>query len=193
MEYMPTQKYFDINQPDVSRNFSKILFDMIDKKTDDYEQIIILCIGTDRCTGDSFGPLVGYKLSNIFNENVAIYGTLDEPVHAKNLEKNIQHIYDNYSKPLVVAIDACLGSMEHIGFLTIVDGPIKPGIGVNKELPEIGDISITGIVNFSGFMEFMVLQNTRLSLVMKMAELTANGIRSAIWRRNLHNKSALLV
>ena len=193
MELMHTQQYFDVNQPDALRNFSKKFFDMIDRKIDNCEQIIILCIGTDRCTGDSFGPLVGYKLSSALYENVVIYGTLDNPVHAKNLKENIEHIYETHTRPLVIAIDACLGNTEHIGYVTISEGPIKPGVGVNKELPEVGDISITGIVNFSGFMEFVVLQNTRLSLVMRMADMTANGIRSAMWRHNLKNKNAALV
>ncbi|MCL6574238.1 MAG: DUF1256 domain-containing protein, partial [Bacillus sp. (in: Bacteria)] len=45
-----------------------------------------------------------------------------------------------------------------------------------KDLPAVGDIHITGIVNVSGFMEFFVLQNTRLNLVMNMAKTIANGI-----------------
>lgn len=183
-----TQQYFDVNKADAARVFSKTFFDMVNNKADKFEEIIILCIGTDRCTGDSFGPLVGYKLSGITNNNIIIYGTLDNPVHAKNLEENIAYIYDTYRKPFVIAIDACLGRSEHIGCITLTDGSIKPGIGVNKELPEVGDISITGIVNFSGFMEFVVLQNTRLRDVMKMADLTANGIKSAMWRYCLQKK-----
>ncbi|MGB4008573.1 MAG: DUF1256 domain-containing protein, partial [Bacillota bacterium] len=35
---------------------------------------------------------------------------------------------------------------------------------------------ITGIVNVGGFMEYLVLQNTRLSLVIRMAEAIAGGI-----------------
>ncbi|MGH2168427.1 DUF1256 domain-containing protein, partial [Enterococcus faecalis] len=54
--------------------------------------------------------------------------------------------------------------------------------GVKKDLPPVGDIHITGIVNISGFMEFTVLQNTRLNLVLKMAKLIAAGIS----RANLH-------
>ena len=43
----------------------------------------------------------------------------------------------------------------------------------------MGDIHITGIVNVSGYMEFFVLQNTRLNLVMKMAKKIAAGIIEA--------------
>ena len=44
---------------------------------------------------------------------------------------------------------------------------------MNKKLPAVGDLHIHGIVNLNGFMEFFVLQNTRLSLVMKMADVIA--------------------
>ena len=58
----------------------------------------------------------------------------------------------------------------------VAEGPLKPGTGVNKDLPPIGDAHITGIVNVGGFMEYLVLQNTRLSLVIRMAEAIAGGI-----------------
>ena len=56
-------------------------------------------------------------------------------------------------------------------------GPSKPGAAMNKKLPAVGDLHIHGIVNLNGFMEFFVLQNTRLSLVMKMADVIAQSIK----------------
>ena len=47
--------------------------------------IVVLCIGTDRSTGDSLGPLVGNKLKFLIRNKVHIYGSLECPVHAKNL------------------------------------------------------------------------------------------------------------
>ena len=41
---------------------------------------------------------------------------------------------------------------------------------------------ITGIVNFGGIMDFLVLQNTRLSVVMRMADLVSSGIRYVLWK-----------
>ena len=35
---------------------------------------------------------------------------------------------------------------------------------------------IIGIVNVGGFMEYLVLQNTRLSLVMRMADVISTGL-----------------
>ncbi len=48
---------------------------------------VVLCIGTDRVTGDSLGPLVGTFLHAYGSDRyLSIYGTLDFPVHALNLE-----------------------------------------------------------------------------------------------------------
>jgi len=59
---------------------------------------------------------------------------------------------------------------------------LKPGAGVKKELPVVGDIHITGVVNVGGFMEYFVLQNTRLHLVISMAEVIAKGIYLALFQ-----------
>ncbi len=148
---------------------------------DQTSQLIILCIGTDRSTGDSLGPLVGAKLKAMdCMANIPIFGTLDDPVHAVNLEETIKIINDEYPESFIIAVDACLGRTESVGYISIKEGPLQPGTGVNKSLPAIGDLHIVGIVNVGGFMEYMVLQNTRLSLVMKMAETISQGIAKDI-------------
>ncbi|WP_099192004.1 spore protease YyaC [Tepidibacter mesophilus] len=150
---------------------------------EDHKEIIILCIGTDRCTGDSLGPLIGYKLQNKINKykEIYIHGTLEEPVHAKNLDDTIEYINKNYENPFIIAIDACLGASDRIGCIKVSNGALRPGAGVNKKLPSVGDINILGIVNVAGFMEFMVLQNTRLQLIMKMSDFISRGIDHALW------------
>lgn len=145
---------------------------------DKNNKIIILCIGTDRVTGDSLGPLVGYKLSKLpLDKNVYVYGTLEDPVHAKNLDDKINQINKKFKKKIIIAVDASLGSENYVNYITIVKDSISPGAGINKNLTKVGDISITGIVNTSGILEVSVLQNTRLSLVMKLADI----ISSSLW------------
>jgi putative sporulation protein YyaC len=139
------------------------------------KDIILLCIGTDRSTGDSLGPLTGTKF-RILNDYPHIFGTLDDPVHATNLPGTIEQIQQQFASPFIVAIDACLGRMENIGCVTIGRGSLKPGAAVNKDLPPVGDIYMTGIVNVGGFMEHLVLQSTRLNLVMRMADTIAHGL-----------------
>lgn len=141
--------------------------------------IVFVCIGTDRSTGDSLGPLVGTLLKEKTISPFFVYGTLEDPIHAINLKEKLVQIHHIHSNPFIIGIDACLGRMKSVGFIHIADGPVKPGAGVNKDLPEVGDIHITGIVNVSGFMEYFVLQNTRLSLVLNMAKTISEGIYEA--------------
>ncbi|KGX93685.1 hypothetical protein N781_00245 [Pontibacillus halophilus JSM 076056 = DSM 19796] len=140
--------------------------------------LVLVCIGTDRSTGDSFGPLLGSLLEEKRLNHVHVYGTLDEPVHAVNLEEKLQTIGENHQNPFIIGIDACLGKVSSVGSLIIGKGPVKPGAAVKKQLPEVGELHITGVVNVSGFMEYFVLQNTRLNLVMHMSKRVAQVIQS---------------
>ena len=181
-------KYINIEDHYAFNSFSQCFESLIGERLcEDFDSIVFVCIGSDRSTGDSLGPLIGYKLSTLNHNNVYVYGTLDDPVHAKNLADKILVISSRHPNALVVAIDACLGSMEHVGYVSIKNEPLRPGAGVNKDLPEIGDISIIGIVNFGGFMDFIILQNTRLHLVMKMADLISLGIKHTISRLGKKN------
>ena len=138
--------------------------------------IIFVCIGTDRSTGDSLGPLVGYKLKYLSKNNIHIYGTLENPIHAKNMVEVLDKIKFSFINPYIVAIDSCLGSLSNIGKVFIQKKPLSPGLALNKQLPSVGEMSITGIVNISGNFEFLVLQNTRLYTVMNLADAISRGI-----------------
>lgn len=143
---------------------------------------VILCIGTDRSTGDALGPLIGTHLTRQTLPQLHVYGTLDEPVHATNLEETIRFIEQTYQNPFIIAVDACLGRMDSVGCITLADGPLKPGAGVHKQLPKVGEAHITGIVNVGGFMEYMVLQNTRLNIVWRMSENISSLITQSYLR-----------
>lgn len=171
--------YFNAQETNASDQLGMALASMITVYHRSSSEFVILCIGTDRVTGDSLGPLIGYKLSRLPLEHIYIYGTLDEPVHAQNLADTITRIRLLHPDTPIIAIDASLGSRKHLGYVTLGRGPLVPGAGVNKELPSIGDICITGIVNTSGVLEHMLLQTTRLSVVMNIADCIANAIHTA--------------
>lgn len=80
----------------------------------------------------------------------------------------------HHHRPYIIAVDACLGRNHAIGQLITGTGPLLPGAALNKELPAIGDIYLTGVVNLSGYMEHSILQNTRLSVVSDMAQQIAS-------------------
>lgn len=175
--------YIDIDSKLALKKFTDILYSCINKNIEQgYGSVVFVCIGTDRSTGDSLGPLIGYKIGNVKYGEIYVYGTLESPVHAKNIDRIKNEIILRHNKPFIIAIDACLGSLEHVGYISVGEGSIKPGSGINKNLKPIGDMYITGIVNFGGFMDFMVLQNTRLNTVMKMADLISAGIKYVSWK-----------
>jgi putative sporulation protein YyaC len=148
---------------------------MIDMNSGYKREIVYLCIGTDRATGDCLGPLVGTRLQSITSA-LNLFGTLERPSHAANLESVLEEINLQYQNPFIVAVDASLGNTDRIGYISIKPGGLKPGTALKKLLPEVGDFHISAVVNVGGFLEQMVLQNTRLYVVYKMADLIARSI-----------------
>ncbi|MDO5349561.1 MAG: spore protease YyaC [Lachnospiraceae bacterium] len=143
--------------------------------------VVFLCIGTDRSTGDSLGPLIGHKLQERekrrgSRRRAAIFGTLERPVHAMNLEQYQEFVARNFPDRVLIAVDASIGSSEHVGYVTVGKGALKPGLGVSKDLCEVGDIFITGIVGGSGNFDPVMLQSVRLSVVMRMADCICESI-----------------
>jgi putative sporulation protein YyaC len=136
-----------------------------------WDDVIFVCIGTDRSTGDSLGPIVGTKLKEL---GYNVLGELDNTVNATNLVDVLPKIPQD---KVVIAVDACLGQTSSVGKVKFLDGPVYPGAGVGKDLPPVGDYHFTGIVNIGGFMEYFVLQNTKLSLIMGLADEIVDQIR----------------
>lgn len=137
----------------------------------------IVCIGTDKCIIDSLGPLTGTLL---MKEKIKadIYGTLEKPVHAININDYIKNLKrKNYD--CIIAVDACLSNKKNQGIIEVREGPITPGKGIGKFLPEIGDVSIIGIVDSSDKEFHDLVQDTRLSLIYEMAEIICGGVLNA--------------
>jgi putative sporulation protein YyaC len=178
--------YFNSTEKNIAYELGCMLSDMLKDQVCSNKTLIFLCIGSDRATGDCLGPIIGYKLSKYKKlHNYYVYGTLEEPVHAKNLKETIHTIYRKHEDAFIIAIDASLGKSNHIGYITLGEGPLKPGAGVDKDLPEVGDIFITGIVNFSGLLDNMLLQTTRLNVVMAMADQICLAINYCFGRLKL--------
>lgn len=166
---------FNVHQPHTVSSIAAHVRKMAQEARESNRKIIVLCIGTDRSTGDALGPLTGSKMHSI-NMYPHVFGTLDDPVHATNLADMVAAIQSSFEKPYIIAVDACLGKIENVGCVSLGLGPVKPGAAVKKDLPAVGDAYITGIVNVGGFMEHLVLQSTRLNLVVKMADTIAYGV-----------------
>ena len=147
-------------------DFSNNLYSVTQKNN--FSDTIIFCIGTDRVTGDSLGPIVGYKLANLFKDTqVKVIGDLDNVVNANNVQKEINKIYVKYKSPCIIAIDSALSSKNNLGDIIVSKEQIKLGDGLGKKIGSIGDISIKAVVGIDNQKvehNFKNLQNTRLRL-----------------------------
>ncbi|TMV50722.1 spore protease YyaC [Paenibacillus mesophilus] len=137
------------------------------------EDIVFVCIGTDRSTGDALGPLVGTLLREAGYGQVI--GTLDTPCDASNLERRLTEIPDG---KIAVAIDACLGLPTSIGLFQVANHPLEPGKSVGRKLPPVGRYSIAAIVNADGPKQYWILQSTSLHRVLTMAREIAAAVRT---------------
>lgn len=165
----------------MNKNLVQDLQSAINAVQKPYNKIIFFCIGTDRSTGDSYGPLVGHMLKQkLNNPNVEIYGTLHNPVHAINIEENLNTI--DTENNLVIAIDAALGDKEEIGEIKIKKY-VRPGKGVGKKLPNVGDIGIIAIVNGEDLLD--LINSIRLSLVYDLALEIVGAISEIINKKDI--------
>ncbi|MBC2580234.1 spore protease YyaC [Clostridium sp. DJ247] len=141
---------------------------------------VIVCIGTDRYVVDSLGPLVGTMLKDK-NLPLPIYGTVNNPIHALNIDKKLLEIKSRHSKSNIVAVDACLGSEKTIGEIEARNYSIHPGKGVGRSLPSVGNCSIIGITNLSNSDDILSLNSVKLSFVMDMAKIITKSIIHAYY------------
>lgn len=143
----------------------------------DVSRIVFVCIGSDRSTGDSFGPLMGTMLKESGWPNVI--GTLEKPCDAHAVERELQALD---AASIVIAIDACLGRPVSVGRFIVADGPLQPGKAIGRRLPSVGHYSVAGVVNMNGPKAYWMLQTTSLYQVLRMAKEAVIAIDSA-WNK----------
>ncbi len=139
------------------------------------ETPIFVCVGTDASIGDSVGPFCGTFLEHSQND-VFIYGTLQKPITAKDVRTVKSFISKVHPFSKVVVIDAAIGKKQDVGKIKIFDAPIKPGLGLNKNLPALGDVSIIAIVAERGEKNLSLSNFTRISPIYKLARTIEGGI-----------------
>ena len=154
-----------------SENISESLKQLIPK----HKKPVFICIGSDLVLGDSLGPLVGTMLKNRGAKSY-VYGTLNLPITAKEVEYAGTYLKQMHPNTISIAIDAAVGNAEDVGLIRVLNKGLKPGLGVNKNLGIVGDISIIAVVAAKSLQNKHLFNLTRLNLVYKMAETIAKGI-----------------
>jgi putative sporulation protein YyaC len=137
-------------------------------------KLVIVCVGTDRSTGDSFGPWIGTMLRERGWQSVI--GTLDRPCDADRYESAVAEIPEGMT---VIAFDACLGRTDAGGRYLVAEGPLYPGRATGGNLPPVGDYSLEGIVGPLGVKPYWSLQRASLYEVMGMAREVADAVCGA--------------
>ena len=147
-------------------------------------ETIFLCVGTDRITGDCFGPLVGSKLIELLKEhnfsNINVYGDLEKNLNYESISKIIKNMNNNST---IIVIDAALSKKDNIGKIFVSNRKTILGKGLDKNKIEIGDISIKSVVAKDYKIpryNFKALQNISLNGVMTLANIVAEGIFEVI-------------
>ncbi|MEH7085573.1 spore protease YyaC [Neobacillus drentensis] len=172
--------YFSVKETTEGNEFKEFVNKLKEVLSNTSREIIFLCVGSDRSTGDSLGPLVGTMLKEM-DLPFLVYGTLEKPVHALNINKILKEIKQTHNHPFILGIDACLGDERQIGFIFLKEGSLIPGIAVNKKLPHVGEYHMKAVVNYlDPLSPVQSLNNTRLFTVMTIAEVMTKIITQAV-------------
>lgn len=142
---------------------------------------VFICLGSNRHILDCFGPLVGTMLCEK-DKHLCVYGTLDDPLHARNLAKEITRIKTVHQGAFEIAIDAAISQADPLGTINLRKGELFPGKALYKNLPAVGNLSITGIIEKKyprGFSRNFSLQS--ITHVYHMAALISDAV--AEWNR----------
>ena len=111
------------------------------------KQIVFLCVGSSKLTGDSLAPKIGDKLIES-NLPCYVYGTTSNNVNRKNLDSYLDFINKVHQNCILITIDAGLSKTIPIGSVKVSKGGITPGGAICKKSKKIGDIGILGVVNY---------------------------------------------
>ena len=172
--------YFSVKEPTEGNEFNEMVDKLKDILNQTSKEVIILCVGSDRSTGDSLGPIVGTMLTET-EIPFLIYGTLEKPVHALNFKQTLKEINQTHNHPFILGIDASLGDERQIGFIFLKEGSLLPGMAVNKKLPGVGEYHMKAVVNYlDPLFPAQSLNNTRLFTVVMIAEVMTKIITQAV-------------
>ncbi|MDN3016369.1 spore protease YyaC [Paenibacillus sp. BSR1-1] len=180
MDEEDNPSYLAVKEVTEEKEIEKISIKLKEVLNNTSNDIIILCVGSDRSTGDSLGPIVGSMLKES-KLPIIVYGTLEEPVHALNIHKILKKINQTHPAPFILGIDACLGDKNQIGSIILKKGPLIPGSALNKVLPGVGDYHLKAVVNsLDSYSPVQSLNSTRLFTVIKLAEIMTKIISRAV-------------
>lgn len=163
-------------QNDLSRILRKELYNKNNK--------VFLCIGTNKCIGDSLGPRIGEVLNEkLYKNNIYVIGNLRENINYSNISDTLNKIYNNIDNPYLILIDSALSNKEYVGNIVINKKGMIIGESLKKEKRKIGNIAIKGIVGENkenNIKNFNILNNVEEEVIEKLSNIISSQIISAL-------------
>lgn len=139
-------------------------------------ELLFLCIGSEKISGDSVGPIVGSILKNRYKLPCPILGTEDKPVNGVNLPHYIENIRTVFPNHRIIAIDSAVGSKKDMWTIKIKKGGVVAGGAITSKNPRIGDIGILAVVGEKNDDVLSTLLQAPLDRVERIAERIAKTI-----------------
>lgn len=133
------------------------------------ENLVFLCLGTTKISGDSIGPKVGDRLKQM-NIGAYVYGDTRRQVTSINVEDYAAMLKKRHSGDRIIAVDSALGKSADIGKIKITDAGVKPGGAFNKTRERVGDMGILAVVGDSEKDRLDQLRNSSSELVDELVE-----------------------
>ena len=140
---------------------------------------MVVCIGSDRISGDALGPIVGTILREK-GVNCPVFGVEGQPINGMNVEAYREFFKRFYADSLVIAVDAAVGKPHEVGQILCRRGGIRAGGALGRDGDRIGDISLLGIVAEKEGEVLPSLLATPFHRVEEMAERIAGRLLRAI-------------
>ena len=152
----------------------------------EFSDIVILCVGTDKLIGDLVGPIAGQKLKRLFKdfEKITVYGDIKKTVNTTNLNAIISEIIANYDQPFIITIDLALGPREKIETVWVSTGNMNPGSALKKQKSCRSNVNFKAVVGENlqnTILNFNVLNSIERNVVQRLAnEITYHVYKMCI-------------
>lgn len=144
------------------------------------ENVVVVCIGSEKIAGDSLAPLVGDELRERYAVKNFVYGTTDESINGRNYDEWLEFILKVHKGAKILAVDAGLGAVASVGKIRLTAG-VVPKKAVTGGGKAVGDAGIVGIVGEVSDNPLGALLTVSADEVQNMAEKIAFVIFSALY------------
>lgn len=138
-------------------------------------KFIILCLGSNKCVGDSLGCVVGSLLKYKYKIDNYCYGDLNSNITTNNLDNILLLIRRRHANKKILVIDSAVGEDYDLGNIKLHYGGIVPRSALDNSFSVVGDISIIGVVSSKSF-SISNLFNVDKNHIVEMAEIISQAI-----------------